>query len=887
MRGEQGRLPKDSNAGRKENEADRDDSDSDGFGAGNRSSRMRSPSGRKPTMIDKTPYTPGMREVMKLSKAEAGRLGHDYIGPEHHLLGIVRKGDGLAIQTLMNLDVDLEDMKMELERNVEVGKGPTVGLFSYNAEAKRVLETSKQIAGEMKHGWVGTEHLLLALIKEEGSIASKILRQFGVDYDKARKEVLTLIDGGASGAPSIKGKESFEKSKTPALDMFGRDLTQLAREKKLDPVIGRAEEIERILQVLCRRTKNNPILLGEPGVGKTAIVEGLAQKIVSGDIPDLLQNRRLLSLDLAAIVAGTKYRGQFEERLKAIMQEIRRNPEALIFIDEIHTLIGAGAAEGAIDASNMLKPALSRGELQCIGATTLEEYRKYIEKDGALERRFQSILINPPTPAQAKEILRGLRGRYEQHHNVKYSEDAIDAAVTLTDRYVSDRYLPDKSIDVLDEAGSRARLQATAKPQELRDLMRQIDQIEEEIENLKRRQEFEKCQELKNQRDQLREKRDHLEEAWEDHVNEQGHYKNIGEKDIAYIVSKWTGIPVMRLEEEETKKLMRMEEEIAKRVVSQIEAIQAIAKAIRRARAGMKDPKRPTGSFLFLGPTGVGKTELAKALAEFLFGEEDALIRIDMSEYMEKYSVSRLLGAPPGYVGYEEGGQLTEKVRQRPYAVVLLDEIEKAHPDVYSLLLQVFDDGRLTDSWGHVVDFRNTVIILTSNIGTRRLKKTGSLGFHAGDEMMDYEGLKSKVLSEMKRAFNPEFLNRLDEAIVFKSLTKEDIERIVDIMIDHLNDRMVDRGIVLHLHQDAKELLVERGYDSEYGARPMRRTIQKYIEDPMSTFMISGEVVDGADIYISVAEGDDDELHFEIKNNVTPRVKVGVAESDAKADEAH
>jgi ATP-dependent Clp protease ATP-binding subunit ClpC len=834
-------------------------------------------------MIDKTPYTPGMREVLKLSKAEAGRLGHDYIGPEHFLLGVIRKGDGLAIQTLMNLDVDLEDMKMELERSVEVGKGPTVGLFSQNADAKRVLETSKQIANEMKHGWVGTEHLLLALIKEENTIASKILRQFGVDFEKAKKEVLSVIEGSSAGAGS-KGKETFEKSKTPALDMFGRDLTQLAREKKLDPVIGRAEEIERILQILCRRTKNNPILLGEPGVGKTAIVEGLAQKIVSGDIPDLLQNRRLLSLDLAAIVAGTKYRGQFEERLKAIMQEIRRNPEVLIFIDEIHTLIGAGAAEGAIDASNMLKPALSRGELQCIGATTLEEYRKYIEKDGALERRFQSIVINPPSIEQSKEILKGLRSRYEQHHNVKFHDDAIEAAVMLTDRYVSDRFLPDKSIDVLDEAGSRARLQATAKPPRIREINGRIEEIEEKIDGLKRRQEFEKCLELKNERDQLREEREKLETDWEEHLNDQEHFKIVDEKDIAYIVSKWTGIPVMRLEEEETKKLMRMEEELAKRVVSQVEAIQAIAKAIRRARAGLKDPKRPTGSFIFLGPTGVGKTELAKALAEFLFGEEEALIRIDMSEYMEKYSVSRLLGAPPGYVGYEEGGQLTEKVRQRPYSVVLLDEIEKAHPDVYSLLLQVFDDGRLTDSWGHVVDFRNAVIILTSNIGTRRLRKTGSLGFHAGDEMLDYEGLKGKVLSEMKRVFNPEFLNRLDESIVFKSLTREDILRIVDIMIERLNDRMVDRGIVIHLHQDAKEFLVEQGYDSEYGARPMRRAIQKYIEDPLSVQIIGGEIADGSDIYVS-REKDKDELHFEVKSNSTPREKVGAESGGNGGDE--
>ena len=813
-------------------------------------------------MIDKTPYTPGMREVLKLSKAEAGRLGHDYIGPEHYLLGIIRKGDGLAIQTLMNLDVDLEDVKMELERMVEVGKGPTVGLFSPNADAKRVLETSKQIANEMKHGWVGTEHLLLALIKEEQTLASKCLRQFGVDFDKARKEVLQVIEGSSGGA--TKSKESFEKSKTPALDMFGRDLTQLAREAKLDPVIGREQEIERILQILCRRTKNNPILLGEPGVGKTAIVEGLAQKIVNEDIPEILKGRRLLSLDLAAIVAGTKYRGQFEERLKAIMQEIRRNPDVLIFIDELHTLIGAGAAEGAIDASNMLKPALSRGEIQCIGATTLDEYRKYIEKDGALERRFQPITIEPPTIEQTKAILRGLRSRYEQHHNVVITDEAIEQAAILSDRYVTDRYLPDKAIDVIDEAGARARLQATSKPQEIRDLEKSIEEVEDQKRRCERDQEFEKCQELKKRKDALKERHEQLVQEWQE-ARSKAAIHELKEKDIAYIVSRWTGIPVMRLEEEETQRLTRMEDELAKRVIGQVPAIAAISRAIRRARSGLKDPKRPTGSFMFLGPTGVGKTELAKALAEFLFGDEDALIRIDMSEYMEKYSVSRLLGAPPGYVGYEEGGQLTEKVRQKPYSVVLLDEIEKAHPDVYSLLLQVLDDGRLTDSWGHVVDFRNTVIIMTSNIGTRRLKKSGTLGFQSGDEMMDYEGLRAKVMGELRKAFNPEFINRLDEPIVFKSLDRGDIEKIVDIMIDRLNDRLVDRGIVIHVDQESKEFLVEDGYDSEYGARPMRRSIQRLIEDPLSTLIIGNEIPDGSDIYCRLKE--DKTFAFDIKTN--------------------
>lgn len=794
-------------------------------------------------MYDKTPYTPGMREVIKLSKAEAGRLGHDYIGPEHYLLGIIRKGDGLAVQTLHNLEIDLEDVKLELERMVEIGKGPNVtNLFSPNAEAKRVLDTTKEIARQMKHNWIGTEHLLLGLIREESTIAAKCLRNFGVDFAKAQKEVLNVIDG-SNTAP--KSKDNFEKTKTPALDTFGRDLTQLAREGKLDPVIGREDEIERILQVLCRRTKNNPILLGEPGVGKTAIVEGLAQKIVNEDVPEILQDKRLLSLDLAAVVAGTKYRGQFEERLKAIMQEIRRSQDVLIFIDELHTLVGAGAAEGAIDASNMLKPALSRGEVQCIGATTLEEYRKYIEKDGALERRFQTITVDPPTAEQTVDIIKGLRSRYEQHHGVIISDEAIEAAVYLSDRYVTDRFLPDKAIDVVDEAGSRARLQANVKPQAVKDLEKNITDYEEELRQYSHQQEFEKCQEVKIQRDRAIKEKERLFRDWQTRRNDREFVKTISPEEVAYIVSKWTGIPVSKLEEAETQKLLKMESELARRVVSQHEAITAISRAIRRARAGLKDPSRPTASFIFLGPTGVGKTELAKALAEFMFGDEDSLIRVDMSEYMEKYSVSRLLGAPPGYVGYEEGGQLTEKVRQKPYSVVLLDEIEKAHPDVFSLLLQVFDDGRLTDSWGHVVDFRNTVIIMTSNIGTRKLRKGGTLGFNAGDDMEDYEAVKNKVLGAMKQLFNPEFINRIDETIVFRALDRADIGSIVDILMARMNKRLTEKHVCIELSPEAKAFLIEKGYDSEYGARPLRRTIQKYIEDPMSQLIIEGSVPEG------------------------------------------
>lgn len=815
-------------------------------------------------MIDKAPYTPtpGWKEVMKLAEREAGRLGHNYIGPEHYLLGIIRKGDGIAVQALQNMHIDLDDVKMELERLLIAGKGPTMGVFPPNAEAKRIIELAKQIAIKMRHTWVGTEHLLLAIVRDGENIAAKCLKNFGVDYKRAHSEIMNMLEESIAG---IKAKASQMKSKTPALDTFGRDLTQLAREGKLDPVIGREDEIERILQILCRRTKNNPILLGEPGVGKTAIVEGLAQKIVSADIPDPLVHKRLLSLDLAAIVAGTKYRGQFEERLKAVMQEIRRSRDVIVFIDELHTLIGAGAAEGAIDASNMLKPALSRGELQCIGATTLEEYRKYIEKDGALERRFQTIMINPPTLEETEAIIMGLRSRYEEHHGVIFSDEAIHGAVFLSDRYITDRFLPDKAIDVIDEAGSRARLQANIKPQYLKDVEKDIIQCDEELRKFTLEQEFEKCQEIKILRDKLNRRKEQLNREWHQKQIDENFKKVIVPQDVAYIVSKWTGIPIMRLEEEESKKLLRMEEELSKRVISQEEAIRTVAKAIRRARSGIKDPKRPTGSFIFLGPTGVGKTELAKALAESLFGNEDALICIDMSEYMEKFSISRLMGAPPGYVGYEEGGQLTEKVRQRPYSVVLLDEIEKAHPDVFSLLLQVFEDGRLTDSWGHVVDFRNSVVILTSNIGTRHIHQKESLGFHMENEEVSYEKMKERVLSEVKRVFNPEFLNRIDEIIVFNSLDEDDIKKIVEILIRQLNERLVEKAIRLELTEEAREFLVQKGYDPEYGARPLRRAIQRFIEDPLSLKLIEGSIPDGS-IIEAILTGT--ELDFQVKQEI-------------------
>ncbi|MCX7050151.1 MAG: ATP-dependent Clp protease ATP-binding subunit [Candidatus Sumerlaeota bacterium] len=817
--------------------------------------------------LDKTPYTPGMREVLRLSKAEAGRLGHDYIGPEHYMLGIIRKGDGLAVTALQNMDVDLDEIKSEIEHALEVGSASEVGLFQPNNDAKRVLDQVRRVAEEMTHGWIGTEHLLLALIRCEETLPAKVLTDHGVNFQRAQQEVMAVIEGSqTAGAGVSTGKKgsskSGEKSKTPALDTFGRDLTQLAREGKLDPVIGRADEIERILQILCRRTKNNPVLLGEPGVGKTAIVEGLAQRIIHNDVPDLLANKRVLSLDLAAVVAGTKYRGQFEERLKAIMQELRKNRDIILFIDELHTIVGAGAAEGAIDASNMLKPALSRGEVQCVGATTLEEYRKYIEKDGALERRFQTIIVDAPSIEETIQILKGLRSRYEAHHQVTITDEALDAAARLSDRYVSDRCLPDKAIDLMDEAGARAHLQAHIKPQEVKDVDARIFEMEEKIAILAKQQAFEKCQVLKDDKIALLEKRERLMREWSEHLKESHETGAIGEEEIAFIASKWTGIPVQRLAEAETSRLMRMEEELRKRVISQTEAIETLSRAIRRTRAGLKAPNRPTGSFIFLGPTGVGKTELAKALAEFLFGDEDALVRIDMSEYMEKFAVSRLIGAPPGYVGYEEGGQLTKKIRQKPYSVVLLDEIEKAHPDVFSLMLQVLDDGRLTDSFGHVVDFKNTVIIMTSNIGTKQLKNSGSIGFKSHDRMFEHEEIKKKVLSEVRKVFNPEFLNRIDDIIVFQSLTREDIAKIVTLMLKDLNKRVAEHGLEVQLSEDALAFLIEKGYDNEYGARPMRRAIQRYIEDPLSQLMIAGKIPDDVIVETTVTE-DGQSLHFQ------------------------
>ncbi|MCM8757938.1 MAG: ATP-dependent Clp protease ATP-binding subunit, partial [Candidatus Omnitrophica bacterium] len=693
------------------------------------------------------------------------------------------------------------------------------------------------------HNYIGTEHILLGLIREGEGVASQVLLNLGLDLETVRNEVMNLLGSALPGFG-----QTQTKTKTPALDAFGRDLTALAREGKLDPVIDRKNEIERVIQILSRRTKNNPVLLGEAGVGKTAIVEGLAQAIVAGNVPEVLRNKRIVILDLALMVAGTKYRGQFEERIKAVMEEIKRSHDIIIFIDELHTLVGAGAAEGAIDASNILKPALSRGEIQCIGATTLDEYRKYIEKDAALERRFQTIMVEPPSVEQTIEILKGLKEKYESHHKVIYKEEALEAAAKLSDRYISGRFLPDKAIDLIDEAGSRARLNVLVVPPQIKELEEKIENLRKEKEKYIKSQDFEKAAQLRDQERQARHELDLLNRNWEETKSKL--HPEITAEDIAKIVSQWTGIPLFRLEEKESEKLLKIEDEIHKRVVGQEEAIRAIAQAIRRSRAGIKDPRRPIGSFVFLGPTGVGKTLLARALAEFLFGDEDALVQLDMSEYMEKFNVSRLIGAPPGYVGYEEGGQLTERIRRRPYAVVLLDEIEKAHPDVFNLLLQILEDGRLTDSFGRKVDFRNTVVIMTSNVGAELIRKTGSLGFKAPKDEITYQEMKEKLLEEVKRTFKPEFLNRLDDIIVFRPLTKQDLEKIVDIEINFVCERLKEQKIELELTGEAKDFLIEKGFDPIFGARPLKRTIQRYIEDPLAQEIIAGRFKEGSKVKI-------------------------------------
>ncbi|MDD5464972.1 MAG: ATP-dependent Clp protease ATP-binding subunit [Candidatus Omnitrophica bacterium] len=793
-------------------------------------------------------FTERARKVIILAKEEARRFNHDYIGTEHILLGLVREGEGVAAAVLQKLDVSLENIRLEIEKLVQ--PGPTtqiIGDIPFTPRAKKALELAAEEARSLGHNYIGTEHLLLGLIREGEGIASQVLLNLGMDLNSVRNEVMGLLGSSLPGSGA--GGAQAAKSKTPALDAFGRDLTALARENKLDPVINRKQEIERVVQILSRRTKNNPVLLGEAGVGKTAIVEGLAQLIIAGNIPEVLRGKRLVVLDLALMVAGTKYRGQFEERIKAIMEEIKRSQDIIIFIDELHTLVGAGAAEGAIDASNIMKPALSRGEMQCIGATTVDEYRKYIEKDAALERRFQTIMVEPPTVEQTIEILKGLRDKYEAHHRVTFKDESLEAAAKLSDRYISGRFMPDKAIDLIDEAGSRARLNVLIVPDNIKKIEADVESLRKEKESYIKSQDFEKAASLRDQERMARQELEKLNKEWSQAKDKMR--PEVTAEDIAKILAQWTGIPIFRLEEKESEKLLKIEEELHKRVVGQNEAIEAIAHAVRRSRAGIKDPKRPIGSFIFLGPTGVGKTLLARALAEFMFGDEDALLQLDMSEYMEKFNVSRLIGAPPGYVGYEEGGQLTERVRRRPYAVILLDEIEKAHPDVFNLLLQVFEEGRLTDSFGRKVDFKNTIIIMTSNVGAELIRKTGSLGFRTQKEEGTYQDMKDKLLESVKHAFKPEFLNRIDDIIVFRQLAKEELSQIIDIEIGYVIQRLKDQKITLEVSREAKDLLIEKGFDPVFGARPLKRTIQRFLEDPLAGEIISKKYKEGSSIKVT------------------------------------
>ncbi len=797
------------------------------------------------------------RLVMKRAKEEAARIGRGHAATEHILLGLIAEGEGVAASAMRNMGLNLDSLRMEILKSIahDSVSGVSGSTISLSPSAKRAIEFAYQEAQAFGVNFIGTEHLLLGVIRENEGLAARVLASHGIDLIKARSEILRLMGGGPQEAVAA-GKS---KSKTPAMDAFGTDLTELARMDKLDPVIGRQDEIERVIQVLCRRTKNNPVLIGEAGVGKTAIAEGLAQQIVTRIVPDLLLNQRLITLDLAGLVAGTKYRGQFEERLKAVLEEIRRSNDTILFVDELHTLVGAGAAEGSMDASNMLKPALARGELQCIGATTLDEYRKYIEKDSALERRFQTVMVEPPTVDETIRILTGLQDKYEAHHRVRYTEPAIEAAAKLSDRYVTDRFLPDKAIDLIDEAGSRARLQATTRPKELRDIDEEINQIIKEIEAATVAEEFEKCLELKQKREELRDKQTKLTSDWEESRNQPGQETIVDEDEIAYIVSKWTGIPMVKIEEKESERLLRIEEELHNKIVAQNEAITIIAKAIRRSRAGLSNQKRPIGSFLFLGPTGTGKTHLAKTLAEFLFGDDEALITVDMSEYMEKFAVSRLVGAPPGYIGHDEGGQLTEKVRRRPYCVICLDEIEKAHPDVYNILLQLLEEGRLTDSTGHRIDFRHTVLIMTSNIGTQEITNRTSLGFSAQQDSLSYRDMKDKVINELKREFRPEFLNRVDEVVVFHELEREHVLSICDIVLLEVQERLQPKGLKLVLTDAAKSFLVDKGFDKAYGARPLKRTIQKHLEDPLAEEVLKGRFKSQEEILVDLK---DDELIF-------------------------
>lgn len=814
-------------------------------------------------------FTDRARKVMQLANQEAQRFNHEYIGTEHILLGLVKEGSGVAANVLKNLDIDLRKIRLEVEKIVQTGPGSemvTMGKLPQTPRAKKVIEYSIEEARNLNHNYVGTEHLLLGLLREQEGVAAQVLMNLGLKLEDVREEVLNLLGhnmpnesetgggGGGGGGGGTERTASKGKSKTPALDSFGRDLTELARQAKLDPVIGRANEIERVIQVLSRRTKNNPVLLGEAGVGKTAIVEGLAQMVVDGNVPELLRDRRIVVLDLAMMVAGTKYRGQFEERIKAVMNEVRRAKNTILFIDELHTLVGAGGAEGAIDASNVLKPALARGEIQCIGATTLDEYRKYIEKDAALARRFQEIIVNPPSKSETIEILRGLRDRYEAHHRVQIKDEALDSAVELSDRYISGRCLPDKAIDVIDEAGARVRLKGMTRPPDLKEYDTQIEQLNQEKEAAVAEQDFEKAAHLRDKADKVKKEKERKERDWREKQKDKDGV--VDEEVIREVISKMTGVPLKSMSTDETERLLKMEDDLHKAVVSQHDAIMAIARAVRKSRAGLKDPKRPIGSFIFAGPTGVGKTLLAKQLAKFMFGDENNIVQLDMSEYMEKHNVSRLVGAPPGYIGYEEGGQLTEKIRRKPYSVVLLDEIEKAHPDVWNMLLQIMEEGRLTDNVGRTVDFKNAILIMTTNIGAEQITGRDPFGFTKKDQAASYEKMKQLLKQEMERNFRPEFLNRVDDIIVFRSLTKDDLRHIISIELSKVSLRLKEKGFNLVLGEDAKDLLIEKGTSLEFGARPLRRAIEHLLEDPLSEKLLRGEFHGKDTINVKAAEVD-------------------------------
>ncbi|HUI64970.1 MAG TPA: ATP-dependent Clp protease ATP-binding subunit [Bacteroidota bacterium] len=814
-----------------------------------------------------------VQDVIRLSREEALRLGHDYIGTEHLLLGVIREGEGIAVKILRNLGVDLYKLKKAIEDTVRTSGGTlTIGNIPLTKQAEKVLKITYLEAKLYKSDVIGTEHLLLSLLRDDDNIAAQILHQFNIHYDVVRGELDNIISGKPSTPPhsAQAAEKKPEKSKTPVLDNFGHDLTKLAAEDKLDPIVGREKEIERVAQVLSRRKKNNPVLIGEPGVGKTAIAEGLAMRIVQKKVSRVLHGKRVVTLDLAALVAGTKYRGQFEERMKAVMNELEKAKDVILFIDELHTIVGAGGASGSLDASNMFKPALSRGELQCIGATTLDEYRQYIEKDGALDRRFQKIMVDPTTVDETIQILRNIKHKYEEHHGVRYADKAIDAAVRLSDRYITDRFLPDKAIDVLDESGSRVHLANIHVPKEIVDLEGEVEKIKQSKNQVVKNQNFEEAARLRDLEKKYLSDLDIAKREWE--LKAQDTVHDVTEEHMADVVAMMTGIPVNKIAQSESQKLLQMDTVLKDQVVGQDEALIKLTKAIRRTRAGLKDPRRPIGSFIFLGPTGVGKTEMAKALARYLFDTEEALIRIDMSEYMEKFAVSRLVGAPPGYVGYEEGGQLTEKVRRKPYSVVLLDEIEKAHPDVFNILLQVLDDGILTDSLGRRVDFKNTILIMTSNIGTRDLKKTGGFGFGAMSAKEDYGQMKSIIEEALKRVFNPEFLNRIDDTIIFRQLEKSHIMEIVGIQMRDLMKRMSSMGIKIELTKQAKEFLAEKGYDPSFGARPLRRALQRYVEDPIAEELLKGKYPEGTVVKVKVSKR-------------TGELRFGAASSPAKPGE--